>query len=806
MTSKNPNIEILNSIRDGKPIKHHLKSILFKLKFLKEEVIPSFNRHLIKEYFFNQLRDEFESRKLPPTSITKGNLYKFVISDGVNIAEVGLTPHPELNELFEEVVSTFRQFSINKLNEQIEIALNNPAQFQLLQPNFSINSNYILHHLEDNLETYGDVEDVSSAFSKILKYFCDVLGTKIYGFTTTFKLLFGTEHPHITKFKRLSDCISIAIDMYFSNTKLQSPQVVRKKLEYSIESLNRNSCSDIVAIASKIIDNAMSSQIKLTKSYFYSELFGFYIPSGSYGLSTLKQLNCLSQIESVFESACISKHKNINTWNRENMNMLLDSWKIYFLNDLSVHSLLIDFTAIKSKVLRQEIKEFLLKEHSLKIPYRTYRVFSELSRAFDFVNDQNEIHCIEDFDLTTANIMLSHLKHNSCYKLPSIKKTLSALRALYDFVSKKYPLESRSYNVFRQVTIISPKVSPLIDDYIPEEVISKLSNHYTDLQENYQLMYEILINTGMRAKEVFHLEIGCTNYDDFNEEYAEISFVPFKTLNARKKKNLSKYYKLFLTKDLHDKIQNYEYKNRAIYEKYNTNYLFIRVNKNNKGTFLVKSAQFCLAINKLIKKHDIRTTNGRLWHFTSKQCRKSMAYELINNGATITQVKHQLGHITSETTQKYYLNVNIHKLADINAEFLEQEFKLFIQKEQLKSYTEDERKELYYDLQSKTRVVEFGRCLKHPSEGHCGERIKTANCSICAKLCTGISYLPKWLNLLNSEIQLMNELKELYQKKEIENYEDFIEYKQCTSLIKRYQSVIDELKEKEKEIIYVSNS
>ncbi|MBO1911296.1 hypothetical protein J4G37_41700, partial [Microvirga sp. 3-52] len=60
-------------------------------------------------------------------------------------------------------------------------------------------------------------------------------------------------------------------------------------------------------------------------------------------------------------------------------------------------------------------------------------------------------------------------------------------------------------------------------------------------------------------------------------------------------------------------------------------------------------------------------------------------------------------------------------------------------------------------------------------------------------LCTGKAYLDKWDGLKESQIQIIDELHRVYEENGIDDYQDFIEYKKETTLLKRYNTVVQEI-------------
>lgn len=112
-------------------------------------------------------------------------------------------------------------------------------------------------------------------------------------------------------------------------------------------------------------------------------------------------------------------------------------------------------------------------------------------------------------------------------------------------------------------------------------------------------------------------------------------------------------------------------------------------------------------------------------------------------------------------------------------------------------FTEEERRILYVDFCLGNRRVELGFCTRKLCEGACKSRSRTVHCANCPQLCTGIKYLPYWNMLLESQKERVRALVVGYQDSEIEDYEDFIEYKQEQRLFASYTNIVAELEKSE---------
>ena len=224
-------------------------------------------------------------------------------------------------------------------------------------------------------------------------------------------------------------------------------------------------------------------------------------------------------------------------------------------------------------------------------------------------------------------------------------------------------------------------------------------------------------------------------------------------------------------------------------------YIFLK--KRGNRILLENAGYFSVKVNKLIDNHNICDENGRLWHFTTRQFRKTIAVTLIENGASVDEVGYWLGHLGRNNTMKYYAEVRKAKLAEMNSKFFKDKFDLIISQEQLTQYSEEERKLLYVDFCMEYRRVEFGYCLQKIADGGCNKRNSLYNCVNCTNLCTGKKYLSYWKELLEQQNSIVKNLLDNYEKQNITDYAEYKEYKQEIFLQQCYLNIVNAIESAE---------
>jgi len=267
-------------------------------------------------------------------------------------------------------------------------------------------------------------------------------------------------------------------------------------------------------------------------------------------------------------------------------------------------------------------------------------------------------------------------------------------------------------------------------------------------------------------------------------------FAPSKTKDAKIAVDKYEIYSAPIPADLYAMIVEYIHDTEDIRKRHGTDKLFVNEN-NRKQLCNISTRKINNDVNALIKKYNITTLNGALWHFTTKQLRKSGAADLISAGAPLIQVQSFLHHSTQFTTEVYYAEVKREKLLEKNTEFFRQKFKLHIDPETYASLSDEDRAALYLDFLDKHREVELGVCCRKMSDGPCKSLGHNA-CATCTKLVTGSQFLDKWQALLDDSTSRIAQLQQYYQSSGIEpsEYEQFREYDREIKLFQSYKAVV----------------
>mgnify|MGYP002924495002 FL=1 len=486
------------------------------------------------------------------------------------------------------------------------------------------------------------------------------------------------------------------------------------------------------------------------------------------------------------------QNKRFVAENANAMEIHADRWVLYYRHGGSLRFRTIDFSEVHCPSIRMELK-YYFRNRYCKSFQNTEHTYSLIFRVVNILCDHNpSIQYFADIDETDVRMLHTALENIEGIGHSTLMLHFFACRMVVDYLmcderdpSLKTPRPHA--NLFRGLTFVNAHQYNRNTPYIPDKVLSQIEAHLHELPEEDQLVFQIFMETGMRAKEVAFLEESCLEKAR-HEGRVKLRYIPYKSLTARRRAGIEDYHYVYISEDLAAQIAQQSEKTKALRAAYNLPYIFLYRHTWNK-TPVFNTTYFVVRINKLIEQHAIRYESGVLWYFSSRQCRKTLAVTMIENGATAEELTYQLGHLDASTAAKYYAEVKTMKLADLNRDFFKKQFDVLLSNESLNQFTAEERRQLYVDFRLGQRRVELGFCAKKLSEGGCKNRNRLYHCVACRQLCTGKKYLPYWYALLDSQKQTVQALLETYRAEGIRDYEDFMEYLQEKHLLDAYREM-----------------
>ena len=469
-----------------------------------------------------------------------------------------------------------------------------------------------------------------------------------------------------------------------------------------------------------------------------------------------------------------------------------DIYIIYSKKNKNYQKYTFNLSIIISNTLKEETIMYLNN-----LVYNKSKDLSIVNKIIDvisFMESEFGIEKIQDIQEWHILTYLQHIEVNDKLKPTTLNCILGFIKSFISFfINSNYiykPMKDPTLNIKLNNSLEHVKHTPVI----PDDILIFLDNHINELkQKDYILIYKILIETGWRFGDIREILVKDIKKIPNNNELASISVSSPKTKKSRIKRRLGDKLEDVISINLYNEIQEYIDQTQPIRNIYNIETLFFSIMNNTVSSLSVQN--FNKALNTLLKKYGIKSIDSAYLKISSKHTRKTVASTLITGGAPSSAVQKKLGHVSSQTTERYYAEIQQKKIGELNTEFYKQKFDVYIDDEKLKLFTEEERKLLYIDFCLNKRNVELGVCSKHPSEGRC-ITLGHTSCAQCPKLCTGIKYLEQWEKLANDSKILLEQFITTYEKHNIPEieYKEYLEFKQEYNLYKHYISVIDAIR------------
>ena len=272
-------------------------------------------------------------------------------------------------------------------------------------------------------------------------------------------------------------------------------------------------------------------------------------------------------------------------------------------------------------------------QHTI-ISYQT-----DLTAFFDYINMQFGQMQLPDIKATFIRSWLAEMNEKGTVA-KSINRKISSLKSFF-----KYQLKQEVITTSPMATIISPKVSKRLPQYVQEKDMTDFLKHFP-FEDNWdgltnKLLMELFYYTGMRRAELTGLKE--TQVDKYNN--------CIKVLGKGNKERV-----IPVSKALMDSMQFYIGEKRRVFEHFDKDALLIK----RSGKKLTPDYVY-LTVKKYLSENGVTTIEKKSPHVL----RHSFATHLMNNGADLNAVKELLGHSSLAATQIYTHNT-IEKLKDIH--------------------------------------------------------------------------------------------------------------------------------------------
>jgi integrase/recombinase XerC len=261
---------------------------------------------------------------------------------------------------------------------------------------------------------------------------------------------------------------------------------------------------------------------------------------------------------------------------------------------------------------------------------------NDLISFFDFVEMDFGTTQLSEINAAIIRSWLAGLKEQGL-ESKSINRKISTLKSFFKYQLKQGAVENSPMG-----SIISPKISKRLPQFVEEKDINDLFTH-VEFPDDWEgktdrLLLQLFYNTGMRRAELVNLK----------ESQIDKSNRTLKVLGKGNKERV-----LPISVALLNLIAEYIKGKRHEFEKFNSEVLLV----NKKGNKL--TAEYVYSKVKMYLAH-VTTIDKKSPHIL----RHSFATHLMNNGADLNAVKELLGHSSLAATQVYTHNT-IEKLKDV---------------------------------------------------------------------------------------------------------------------------------------------
>ncbi len=474
--------------------------------------------------------------------------------------------------------------------------------------------------------------------------------------------------------------------------------------------------------------------------------------------------------------------------------ILDDVWRIREKNEQGFRSVKLDFSHLSEEdkpyvkmYIHQlisetgtDIRDAYSRLNSIRTIYTRFRElpYEDVKSVFH-MNYYHVLHLIDYLQ------QLRNEKGSQYYTLPTIHGRFIQVRLFIDWVIEEYNWQHD--NPFRDIEFHNIKSFSQTTDYIPEVVIEKLEKVLYELPEIHRNAWEIMMNGGLRFSDIQSLGSDCITYEEREQCYV-LTYVNQKMKKQKIRNGESIYHIIPASEAVIEAVKRQKELTADLRTIANTERLFVVWNGSAVVSLEGKNMQ--RAINRLLKKYDIRDDNGEIYHYANHQCRKTLIVDLLSQGLSLGKVADFIGH-SEQTLARHYRDVQKQKIAELDSKMFEQLFGETLDEEVKEQYTEEEKAALIREVKLGARETPegHGTCVKHVSFGPCRKK----KCAGCKLLITGPQKLPKWYQLYSEQEQYIKELEQEYQQAGVEDCKEHRSYQAQVHLLDVYRRTIEKI-------------
>jgi integrase len=479
-------------------------------------------------------------------------------------------------------------------------------------------------------------------------------------------------------------------------------------------------------------------------------------------------------------------------------------YPIGFIKRETWYSLIFDFENINNDPIAREIKSYI---HYISQKKSRIDIIHHVISCVKYIKNKYKIYSLNakkikpeyvvDW-LNTHDISDSTKKGYKNYISAFITFLISVESVKFKTLFK-LPL-SPSKNEIKDIQVKSKNTE--FTEPLPEDVYLQIRAHINELSTYAKNAFLVISSTGCRPIELSSITPSSLYYDDRYDSY----FLKIK---------ISKQHKAYAKKGKHPYrvVPIYDEEVVAAFNEqvnisreprdlFSSDCIFIRQSNAKKFQdkhYITSSKDLIREVNGLIKRHNIYSDlEDTLWRYSPYQMRAMIATIMVEKGHASDEIKSFFGWMSKHTSERAYAFVRKKKMMELNNNFFKEHFNVSFSDEALKQYSKKEKEDLFVDLYIHYRIMEYGKCVRHPIMGECGKLQNAQSCATCARLITSPEYLPYWEKMYDNQKEIfeavVNKLESEGVDKEI--YTTWGEYLIEEHRLKSYENLISKLKSK----------
>ncbi|MDM5271205.1 tyrosine-type recombinase/integrase [Sulfurovum sp. zt1-1] len=493
--------------------------------------------------------------------------------------------------------------------------------------------------------------------------------------------------------------------------------------------------------------------------------------------------------------------KIYNVLNKIQTSKILKSYRLGYIQNYKWRSFTIELNDLAKDSISSDLKAWAM--HCAERRKATNTVQMTI-KFFKYVKATSK-----RFNITTTGILESDISIwlNTFNKPQTVRSAKGNISSFYKYLSNQATIndKGKAGSLKKIQKMIAKDFSVKGDEPenptmpLPEEVYLNIRLYLDELEPEIKNAFLIISATGCRPSEIEYIEVDSLIYDKNMECYILKIYAnkQAKTYAKKGKKPIRKVpiYDKEVLQAFHDQVSLSE---EARVES-RSDAIFIRRNHNrvHQIKFHIPSTKELVRdINALIAKYKIKADlDDELWKYAPYQMRSMIATTMVEKGHAPEEIKAFFGWMTIHTPEKAYAYIRERKMEELNTDLFKKHFKLSLDEERLRTYTREEKEQLFVELYVHKRKMEYGECIRHPIMGECGKLQTAESCASCARMITDIPYLNTWIKFRDNQKEILDTMTAALDKEGIskEEYSSWAEYVIQKHRLDSYQSLVDEL-------------